>query len=190
MRRLILVRHSLPQIRPDAPARSWPLCDEGRRRCTPLARRLADYAPTAIMASVEPKAVETAQIVAATLGLPYETQEGLHEHERNNAGFLEADAFEHAVRGLFARPDDLVFGRETARQAQDRFTLAIQHVHARHREGTVAVVAHGTVMALFVARHAGVEPFALWQKLGAPSFVVLELPDYTLVTTVTTIAGS
>ncbi len=190
VRRLILVRHSLPQIRPDAPARSWPLCDEGRRRCAPLAHRLAEYAPAAIVASVEPKAAETAQIVATALGLPHETQEGLHEHERDNAGFLEAGAFEGVIRGLFARPDDLVFGRETARQAETRFTRAVQRVHDQHGEGSVAVVAHGTVIALFVAFHAGVEPFALCQALGSPSFVVLTLPGYTLVETVTTIAAS
>jgi broad specificity phosphatase PhoE len=145
------------------------------------------YAPAAIVASVEPKAVETARLVAATLGAPYETQEGLHEHERDNAGFLAAGAFEEAIQGLFARPDELVFGRETAGQAQIRFTEAVQRVLDRHLEGTVAVVAHGTVIALFVARHAGVEPFALWQKLGSPSFVVLALPDYKLVATMATV---
>lgn len=45
MRRLILVKHSLPQIVPGKPAPRWHLSDEGRRRGTLLADRLAIVAP-------------------------------------------------------------------------------------------------------------------------------------------------
>ncbi len=40
------------------------------------------------------------------------------------------------------------------------------------------VVAHGTVITLFVARRAGLEPFPFWKRLGLPAFVALSLPDY------------
>ena len=39
------------------------------------------------------------------------------------------------------------------------------------------VVTHGTVMTLYAAALAGVEPKRLWRRLGTPSFVVLGLPD-------------
>ncbi len=39
------------------------------------------------------------------------------------------------------------------------------------------VVTHGTVMTLYAAGVAGVEPKRLWRRLGTPSFVVLGLPD-------------
>jgi hypothetical protein len=42
-------------------------------------------------------------------------------------------------------------------------------------------VAHDTVISLYVARIAGLEPAVLWKRLGLPSFVVLSLPDLELV---------
>ncbi|MGI8553669.1 MAG: hypothetical protein ACR2PL_23210, partial [Dehalococcoidia bacterium] len=43
----------------------------------------------------------------------------------------------------------------------------------QHLQKTIVIVAHGTIISLFAARHAFVEPFPLWQSLVLPSFVVL-----------------
>lgn len=184
MRTLMLVKHSLPRIDPARPARQWPLAAEGRRRCVSLAERLAPYAPAALVASVEPKASETAALVAARLGMAWETAEGLHEHDRSNVGFLGEEEWQAAIARFFARPDELVLGRETATQARQRFARAVAEVLERTGEGNVAIVAHGTVIALYVAARAGVEPLPLWQRLGLPSFVALSLPDHRLLATV------
>lgn len=69
---LILVRHSLPEMDFTVSAHQWHLSDEGRRRCEPLADALTDYHPVAIASSGEPKAVETAQIIAERFGLRVE----------------------------------------------------------------------------------------------------------------------
>ncbi|MBX6342603.1 MAG: histidine phosphatase family protein, partial [Thermomicrobiaceae bacterium] len=68
---------------------------------------------------------------------------------------------------------------ESADEAHARFSAAIDRALARHPTGTLAVVTHGTVMALFVARATGQEPFALWrrlQRLGTPAVVALPRP--------------
>src|SRR3712207_2777489 len=101
---LILVRHSQPEIVPTLPAHQWSLSEEGRRRCHALAERLAAYEPAVIASSVEPKAIETARILAGLLGLPWETAEGLHEHDRNSLTLLSAAEFEAAVAALFEHP--------------------------------------------------------------------------------------
>jgi broad specificity phosphatase PhoE len=54
----------------------------------------------------------------------------------------------------------------------------------RHPDQTVAIVSHGTVITLYVARAAGVEPFAFWQGLGLPAFVVLSWPRLGLLNVV------
>ena len=77
-----------------------------------------------------------------------------------------------------------MFGRETANQARERFAAAVERVATRHRSGDVVIVAHGSVIALFVAEHTPLEPFALWQRLGLPSLVVLGLPGCELLTIV------
>jgi broad specificity phosphatase PhoE len=185
---LILVRHSQSRQNPALPASQWGLSDEGRRRCGALAERLAIYRPVAIVTSRERKAVETGAIVAARLDLPAETAAGLHEHARERAGYSSPEAFEQSVAALFERPGELVFGEETASQAEQRFDQAVSDVLGRYPEQAVAVVAHGTVISLFVARHAGIAPAPFWKSLGMPAIVVLALPDLKLQEVIPSIA--
>jgi broad specificity phosphatase PhoE len=185
MRKLILVRHSLPEIVSDLPANQWRLSDTGRLQCKRLTERLATYDLDVIVASLEPKASETGQIVADVLSKPFETAENLHEHDRSNVGSLDTrEQFEARVASLFENPQKLVFGRETADDAHRRFAKAVAGVIRKHPNGNLAVVTHGTVMTLFVARAAGLEPFPFWKRLGLPSFVVLSLPGFGLLTVV------
>jgi broad specificity phosphatase PhoE len=178
---LILIRHSQSQPQPDRPASQWPLTEAGRRRCVALAERLNAYAPDLIVTSRERKAGETGALVAARLGLPAAAADGLHEHLREHVGWLPNPAFEQAVTAFFMRPDELVFGEETASQAGARFDAAVQTVCAAHPGQTVAIVSHGTVITLFVARHAGIAALPFWKRLGMPAIVALSLPDLGLL---------
>jgi len=163
-------------------ASQWRLSDEGRRRCEPLADRLAAYDLVAIVSSEEPKAVQTGQIVAEALGLTFETVPGLHEHERGVVRDLGSrEEFQAQVVRLFEHPGELVLGHETADQAHARFAGAVAHVVQEHPAGNLAIATHGTVMTLFVARTNGLDAVPFWKRLGLPSFVVLTLPSFSLV---------
>jgi broad specificity phosphatase PhoE len=179
--KLVLVKHSLPEIVPALPAAYWHLSVEGRQRCHALARELVPLDPSAIISSREPKAVETAQIVADQLGRPLEVNEELHEHDRSNVQWQGQEAFEAAVAAFFVRPRDRVFGNETADQAHHRFTAALERAIGSHPAQNIVVVSHGTVITLFVSRQVCLEPFHLWKRLGLPSFVVLSLPELHLL---------
>jgi broad specificity phosphatase PhoE len=178
---LILIRHSQPRLEPDRPASQWPLTEEGRQRCIVLAERLAAYAPDLIVTSRERKAIETSALVAARLALPTLIAPGLHEHEREQVGWLSNPAFEQAVSAFFAQPNELVFGEETASQAGARFDAAVRDVLASHPAQTVAIVSHGTVITLFLAQHAGVAALPFWTRLDMPALVVLSLPELKLL---------
>ncbi len=189
-RKLILVRHSAPQMVVGVPASQWRLSDEGRRRCEALAERLAAYDLAMIVASTEPKAIETGQIVAEALNLPFETAPGLHEHERGVVQTLGSrEEFQTQVARLFERPSELVLGHETADQAHARFAQATTHVVEEHPSGnpsspsgrSLALVSHGTVMTLFIARTNGLDPIPFWKSLGLPAFAVLSLPGFHLL---------
>lgn len=181
-RKLILVKHSQPAIIPDVPSRQWKLSDVGRRRCRVLAERLAAYEPAVIVTSSEPKAMNTGRIVAGALGVRLETAPNLHEHDRRKVEFLaDQEEFRSQVISLLEHPSELVFGSETADEAHRRFAAAIADVVAHHPSGNLVVIAHGTVIALFVARVAALDPVSLWKSLGLPSFAVLDLPGYELV---------
>jgi broad specificity phosphatase PhoE len=181
-RKLILVRHSMPEMVLGVPASQWSLSNEGRRRCKSLVDRLREHGPAVIVASQEPKAVETGQIVADLLGLPFDTAEGLHEHERGPVESLGSrEAFQALVARVLERPGELIFGQETGDEARERFATALARVLARHPHGDLAVVTHGTVMTLFIAHAIGLDPVPFWQRLGLPAFAVLSLPDLSLL---------
>jgi broad specificity phosphatase PhoE len=176
------VRHSLPEFTTGVPASHWRLSAEGQERCTRLVERLGEHDPAVIVASREPKAIETGQIVADLLGVPFEIAEGLHEHERGPVRSLGSEeAFQALVASVFEQPGELVFGWETGEQARDRFTRALDRVIGLHPAGNLAVVSHGTVMTLFLARAAEIAPVPFWKRLGLPAFAVLSLPDLSLV---------
>jgi broad specificity phosphatase PhoE len=178
--RLLLIKHASPVLDMEIPAAEWVLSAEGQRRCVQLAEQAAAYDPAVVVCSREPKASETGQLMAAALGLPWQVMENLHEHKRPQAGLLSQEEFHAQVEKFFASPGELVFGAETAHQAQMRFSHAVEKVLAHHPGQNVAIVAHGTVISLFVAQKTGMASFPLWQRLGLPSLVVLSLPDFKL----------
>lgn len=180
MKRLILIKHSMPEIVASVPAAEWHLGEEGVRRARRFAAQVDPGRATRVYSSVEPKAVETASVLASAWNLPLEPRAGLHEHERPEAQLVPKELFEARVRELFERPADRVFGAESAREVLRRFTRAVLPILARSA-GDVVIVGHGTAIALFVSEVAGVEPFALWRRLELPSAVTLSLPELRLL---------
>ena len=179
---LILVRHSVPEIQKDRPAHEWKLSPEGRLRARLLSERIRSYPVNVLFSSLEPKAVETAQIIAAACDVELQVVDGLQEHDRSNVPYLTRPEFESAVQEFFRQPDTLVFGRETANQAHERFSGAITSLLADYKDRDVGIVAHGTVISLFVSRLTGTSALGLWEKLGLPSFVVIDIDTARLIT--------
>jgi len=167
---LILVRHGRPAIDPDTPSTTWPLCPEGRDAVEALAERIAPYRPVAIATSPEPKARETADILAVRMGLTVDVDPGLHEHKRRHLSFgTEAD-FRNKIARIFASPDQPVGGIETAEEACARLAGAL----AQHKGRPLVAVTHGTVMSLYVAKLLGLDAHDLWRNLHTPDAFVLD----------------
>jgi broad specificity phosphatase PhoE len=207
MQRLFLIKHAMPVKEPARSSREWVLGPEGRAGAERLAGRLAGQGIAAVVGSVEPKARETAEVMAAALGVPASVADGLHEQEREGMPFFTDPAdLEALMREFFARPGERVFGQESADQAHARYARALGAVieaasHGASRSpgsspsgptgpigstGSIAVVSHGTVMTLFIARQNRIDPVPLWRSLGWPSAAVLSLPDLRLLEVVPT----
>jgi broad specificity phosphatase PhoE len=187
-RHLILVKHAMPQVDVDTPAHLWNLRPEGSAAAATLALRLlARYEPSRVVASLEPKATQTGSIIAERLRLPFATAEGLHEHDRRAVGFLGRAKFAARIHDLFAQPDAVVFGGESASAALKRFATVVDHAVAEDASGDVVIVSHGTVISLFVAKRSDVDGENLWATLGLPSYVSLELPNHRIVEIVATL---
>jgi broad specificity phosphatase PhoE len=181
MKYLILVKHSLPEIVKHLPAHEWHLSGDGRLRAERLADRLRPYQPELVISSTEPKAKETAEIVAAALKLEAQVVEDLHEHNRSQSPYLSKEQFEESVHRFFLNPHSLVFGNETADQAHRRFSKAAHSVLEKYKDRTIGIVSHGTVISLFVSNLIGISNYGLWKELGLPSFVVLDMSSKTLI---------
>ncbi len=179
-RTVVLAKHAEPVLEPDASPKRWRLSEEGRCESAFLGGRLAWYEPGVVISSEEPKAMETAEIAAERLGIGCCVYPGLHEHDRTGMPFLRDEEFGRAARAFFERPDELVWGHETARQAGSRFEGAVRRVLDEWEEDVVVIVAHGTAISLLVALHNDIDAHEIWQCLGLPSFCVLSVPSLEL----------
>ena len=181
MPKLILIKHAKPNVEEDVPSHEWQLSPQGRESCKALAQVVAKYEPRAMVTSDEPKAIETGSIVAETLGIGVRMVEGLHEHDRTNVPMMQSREFISTMALFFKDRRRLVLGRETAEKALDRFTRAVEELLEGEPEGNVAIVTHGTVLALFAAEHGAGDGFLLWRKMGLPSLAVLSRPDLNIL---------
>lgn len=187
--KLILVKHSLPKLNPNFPANQWLLSREGKKRCIGLAPSLAPFKPETIFSSCEPKAKQTAEILAKIMNVPVSVEKNLHEHERPQPGLLSLEEFDRNVQALFNFPEETIFGNESAIQAQNRFSEAVMGIIARHQNNNIMIVSHGTVISLFVQATSKISPYPLWKSLELPSFIVLSLPQFRLEKVISTITS-
>jgi broad specificity phosphatase PhoE len=175
---LTLVKHSLPAIDSTKPPSQWHLSALGRLRCHRLADHLAGLPKPSLFASPEPKASETADLLAERLTVPVVIIEDLHEHKRDTLRAITQEVFAKAVKAAIEHLDQHVLGEETGRQAQQRFCDAIEEVLRREPGTNPIVVAHGTVISLFLARKSQVNAVEVWNRLGLPSFVQVATPGF------------
>ncbi|MCO5206000.1 MAG: histidine phosphatase family protein [Anaerolineae bacterium] len=180
------MRHSNSQPVAGVPAHDWQLSAEGENRAIQLADVLRPYRPNVIVTSTEPKAVRTGELLADALGVTFASSDpAFNEHERSRVPWFDSvEAFHAAVADFFAHPDQVVLGSESADTAQRRFTDGVERLLGQQSVSRVAVVTHGTVMALFAAPFAGITPHELWlriQQFGMPAYLVIDWYDKKLV---------
>jgi broad specificity phosphatase PhoE len=172
--RLILIKHARPQQVEGVNPHDWELSEVGKVSCSTLAERLKPWRPEVIVSSPETKAGQTAEIVGLALGVPWHTMDGLQEHDRSNVPIMRTGEFISSMAQFFRVRDALVLGDETADEAERRIVAAVDRAMREHEGKMVAVVTHGTVLALYAAARLGMDAFATWRKMGLPSFIVVE----------------
>jgi 2,3-bisphosphoglycerate-dependent phosphoglycerate mutase len=179
--RLVLIKHSVPEMQIQVESRFWRLSEEGRKRCAPLAEKLRRFNLTRIVSSNEPKAVETAELVASELSRTHIVRPDLQENDRTGLGFVGLEAYQDTFRRFFAEPDRVVVGTETAEESRARFSAAVEGVLEEFPDETLAIVTHGAVISLLVSEPTPEDRFRLWRRLGLPSYVVVSRPSLEIV---------
>jgi broad specificity phosphatase PhoE len=146
--------HPQVLIDPATPVPQWELSEVGRERAQRFAASGLLAATTQIISSAERKATETAQPIAAALGVTLEVREAMHENDRAATGYLAPDEFEVVASEFFAHPSQSVRGWERAIDAQARIVREVETVLERNLGGDILFVGHGAVGTLLFCHYA------------------------------------
>lgn len=146
--------HPQVQIDPAVPVPQWGLSEIGRRRVAGLAASGVLSDTRMVVSSAERKAIETAEPIAAALGVALIVREAMHENDRSATGYLPPAEFERTADAFFANPEASVRGWERAADAQARIVRETRAVLASAPDGDVLLVGHGGVGTLLYCHFA------------------------------------
>ncbi len=170
--RLYLVRHAEPTVRSDVPAAQWHLSPAGRAAAEALAGEPFWASVARVYTSPEPKAVATAQRIAARHGPALRIERDLREME--GRAWVE-DGYADLVRRYLE--GETVEAWEERSAALERVRACIGRIAAAQGEQDVALVSHGLVLTLYVADLLGLGPdaaYQLWARIRFPDVAILD----------------
>ena len=171
MSTILLVRHGETDWNRDARFQGHadpPLNERGREQARALAERLAAEPLAAVYTSPLQRARETAEIVAARVGLPVESVDGVREVDVGSWSGLTRTEIEERFPEAFARWLGNGPGwedGETYEEMGERVLAALEELARRHPGEVVLVVTHGGPVRAAHAAAAGV-PYAEGRRLG------------------------
>ncbi len=172
---IFLIRHgetALNAARVLQPA-ATPLSARGLAQADALARRLATLGVARILASDLPRALRTAEAIAAATGAPLETSALLHERNFGDLRGQAYDALPFDPMTSDAAPPNGESAAVFAARVADAFALIV--ALRAGTGGTLAVVTHGLVIRELLARHALVDAGIVTPtQLGNTSLSVLD----------------
>ena len=180
MSKLYFITHPEVAVDPGVPVERWHLSDVGIARMRSFASSPVMSSVRAVWASRETKAIEAAGILAGALGLGVRVQAALGENDRSATGFLPPAEFEQVADRFFAEPHVSVRGWERAVDAQARIRKAVHGIVAEHRDGDLAIVAHGAVGTLLYCALSGDPISRSFDQPFQGHFWAAALPDLAL----------
>jgi broad specificity phosphatase PhoE len=135
---------------------TFPLTRKGRQQAEALAEEMKDIPFGVIFSSPVLRARETAEILSATLGLPYQVTEALREYD---CGILEEKSDEESwghynryfkdwvLRGQYSNKPE---GGECFLDIQNRFVPFIESLTQKHEDKNIMLVGHGGLFTLML----------------------------------------
>lgn len=144
------------------------LTPRGREQARGLAERLSARGVTHVWTSTYARAVQTAEIAAARLGVGVTTREGLREFSVGScSGSRAEDPFAEVYRRwLDGDLERRVPGGESGAELRHRMHRVLREIAARHPGETVLAVSHGGLMRLVLPWVLTAEPTHPPARLG------------------------
>lgn len=156
--RLVLIRHGESRATVErfvgGPRSCTGLTDQGRRQAEALRNRLSaghDVEANALFSSNFPRALETANIIAPSVGsLPVSVDSGWGEHDPGpDCDGMTYDEFieRFGMPRWDGDPHDVVYpGGETISQFHDRVMETLRRTVRKHEGGTIVIACHAGVI--------------------------------------------
>ena len=156
------------------------LTTQGRAQASALGERLAARHITRVWTSTYARAVQTAEIAAAHLGVPVTTREGLREFSVGSlAGSRADDPFADIHRAwLGGDLERRLPGGETGAELRFRMHHVLHEIAERHAGETVLAVSHGGLMRLTLPLIVTREPADPPARLGNCAVVEISVDEH------------
>ncbi len=167
-----LIRHAAVTPRPDLPGSRWYLSPDGRAAAEKLGEEPYWGELRGIHTSVEPKAVATAQRIAAANELPIRIERDLREVQ--GRAWVETGYAEQVHAYLSGNTPE---GWEPLDDARARVLGCIDGIVGRHTDLSVGIVSHGIVLTLYLSDVMELsleEAIALWESIRFPDVAVFD----------------
>jgi broad specificity phosphatase PhoE len=185
---LILVKHAMPELNDNLPAKEWVLGEKGKKQAEKFSKFIAENLDfdTVIYSSPEPKAMATAQILSEKLNASIELEKNLKELDRPVLNIVSEEVHNDRNEAIFENPGEAVIGDESANEALARFEKGIKEVMTKPLVDSMKderiVVTHGTVMSLFLSKYnSELQAFDVWKTLSCPSYAIVSIPDFKIL---------
>lgn len=167
-----MIRHAQTKIEPDKPPEMWNLSPKGESGCIAFAETLDLSDVSHIYHSPEPKAHQTAHLIASVADdVQLHADAGLRELEMR-VGFLTQMEFERRVGAYLAGHEDADF--EPYAMAQEQIASCVRRATERYPSESIAFVSHGRILTAFFSHLRG-------HRLGVSEWKKIRLPDLILV---------
>ncbi len=167
MSHLYLIRHPLTEPNPAVPASLWRLSVAGHAQVIQLIAAPFWKSVRVVYTSEQHKAAVVGEAAATAFKMPHHIVRTLTEAHRDR--WLGGDEFGAAQERFFAEPQAAPVPEwEAADAARARFSGAMTDLLAQHPvDESVAVVAHATVLSLYVTHLRGTAAtFDYWRSIG------------------------
>lgn len=164
MGRVILVRHAMPEVVRGVANRLWRLSESSREDCVLMAHHLGlPSGGTPVYSSDEPKAEETAAVLALRLGRETVVDARFGEVDRPTT--WDGDYCEMAAAYVGGEPQD---GWEAHEAVRRRFTAGVSVALERANGADIIIVNHGMALTLYLATVVNIDAVAFWRALAFP----------------------
>ncbi|MFN0094473.1 MAG: histidine phosphatase family protein [Dehalococcoidia bacterium] len=156
------MRHAMSAVERGVASRLWGITDTAREDCVLLAHHLPEQLHGRVFSSEEPKARQTAEVIALRLGLEVVVDGRFGEVDRPT--LWDEDYRATAARYLATGEGD---GWEPREAVVRRFGAAIAEA-LEGATGDLVIVDHGLALSLYLASVAAIDIVPFWRALTFP----------------------